>query len=177
MKVIAGTGRCGTRWIASILRVGGITVGHEYAHTPDMVRDMPGLQVDVSWLALTHQIVPDVLVGREPAGCIGSLIDCGLFVDGDRYTAAVGRCLELTGDPYVDACRWWVWANTRPAKARWRLDRPDLLAQTLSSVGIFVDNLTLLPSDRHPIGTRVTTIATSELPDDVCDVAKDWGWM
>lgn len=181
MKTIAGTGRCGTRWLTQVLQWAGFAAGHEAVHTPETITDPGHITIDVSWLALTHHVVPDLLVAREPAGCIASLIDCGLFTDGDRYTVATTRCINLTGDPYTDACNWWVYANTRPARVRWRLDQPELLRQRLREAGIGVGDMSgvldHLPPDRNPIGKRTTVLKFDDLPVDVLAVAADWGWQ
>lgn len=177
LTVVTGTGRCGTRWLASVLCAAGVKAGHEAVFTPEKVRHRHDIDVDVSWLASTlPNPCPTLTVAREPAGCIASLIDCGLFTDGDRYTRAVGRVIELTGDPFTDACAWWTHVNSR-AGARWRLDQPDRLPSALAAVGIVADVDPEAPADPHPIGARTTELEWDDLPDEVLSVAATWGWQ
>lgn len=178
LTVITGTGRCGTRWLASTLQAAGINATHEKVFRPDRKVGRRHVRVDVSWLALTHpHSHPTMLMAREPRGCIASLIDCGLFTDGDRYTRAVARCIPLTGDAFTDACAWWCWANTRPAKVRWRIDQPDRLPAALRKVGLDPDGVDPhRPPDIHRIGNRSTLLTWDDLPDTVHRVAASWGW-
>ena len=175
MLTFAGTGRCGTRWLTHVLDSAGIAAGHERVHTPEAVVADPDLAVDVSWLALTHGVTPDLIVAREPAGCIGSLIDCSLF-DGGRYTKAVARCINLTGDKFTDACAWWCWVNTRPAP-RWRIDQPEQLPRVLARLGLDPSGIEEHTTpDVNRSWQRATRIGWDDLPCPVLEVAADWGW-
>lgn len=83
--VITGTGRCGTGYVARVLQQAGVSAGHEQVYTPDGEFHSPGLEVDVSWLAmpflrsLRSRGVATGLVYRHPAAFISSVLGIGFF--------------------------------------------------------------------------------------------------
>jgi len=124
--LITGTGRCGTGYMAQVLKSAGMNCGHEHAfRLQGMTRarhKMAELDADSSWLAvpfLGHVDMAGVKVVhlvRDPKDTIDSMLAMGFFVDAyvdygkfaHRYLAG----LEEFGGPLPKAAYFWVGWNT-----------------------------------------------------------------
>ena len=117
--VIAGTGRCGTGYVAKVLQnCPSITAGHEYLygpHGPDQTRQV---DVDVSWMAvpylptLRHEVNVGLLY-RHPAAVISSFVGIDFFTQPSMYLSFMTRYVPEIADmtPFEAACHWYVVAN------------------------------------------------------------------
>lgn len=153
---VVGTGRCGTGYVATVLRASGVPCGHEGWWRPEGTGERtPGLDGDASWLAL-----PDIETGawrgpvahivRHPVATVRSLLGTRLFhpdSEAPAYRAFALRALpEVEGlDPLTAAVEWWVRWNERCARhATVALRVEDLrhdwaLAELGDALGVAVD--------------------------------------
>lgn len=147
--VITGTGRCGTGYVARVLQQAGVSAGHEQAYTPDGEFHSPGLEADVSWLAMPHlrslrsRGVATGLVYRHPAAFISSVLGINFFQNPTDYLKfAELHCPELEGlSPFDKACQFYNEWNRRALKKSdfvFNIDYPawDRIAQTLPGASI-----------------------------------------
>jgi len=104
--VVTGTGRCGTKYTAEVLKHCGIAAAHEAVYSPTGVFPNADIQIDVSWFAAPAfgdpNVVPRVVVHqtRNPAHVIQSLADIGFPSDmrhGNRRTFALQHAPQLDG--------------------------------------------------------------------------------
>lgn len=120
--VVTGTGRCGTGYVSRVLEDAGVVCGHEVAHGPNGQRHVPGLQADVSWLAVPHlrnarrRGASVGLLYRHPAAVISSFVGIDFFTTPSAYLDfARLHCTELDPEatPFENACIWYNEWNRR----------------------------------------------------------------
>lgn len=124
---VTGTGRCGTGYIAELLRRHGLQTGHEWWWRGGIGSRVGGLDIDVSWLAL-----PDIESGawsgpvvhlvRDPVDTVRSFIRTRFFHAENRSAPfvrfALRHCPEARLlNPIEAAVEWWVHWNDRCAAA------------------------------------------------------------
>ena len=139
--VIVGTGRCGTGYTAKVLTAGGIRCGHEEIYRGRRITKSWRLVGDASYLAVPHldryrgTVLHQV---RDPVAVVRSLVGTRFFDRTDHYLEIVSRHLELTGDPVVDAMRYWIDWNERcerHADLTYRVeDLPDRLPDVVARI-------------------------------------------
>lgn len=145
--VVVGTGRSGTKYTAELLTALGIPCGHERVYTRHDVKKQWGLRGDASWLAVPHL---DRFKGvvlhqvRDPLAVVRSFVGIGFFTrENNRFTEYAKGFFEFTGDPVIDAMRWYVELNERcerHATFRYRVeDFPEALDGVLDALGTEVD--------------------------------------
>jgi hypothetical protein len=139
--VIVGTGRCGTGYTAKVLTEGGIPCGHEEIYRGRRITKTWRLIGDASYLAVPHLAdFPGIVLHqvREPVAVVRSLVGTRFFDRTDHYLEIVARYLELTGDPVVDAMRYWIDWNHRcehHADLTYRVeDLPDRLPEIVTLI-------------------------------------------
>lgn len=123
--LVTGTGRCGTGYIAEVLRASGVPCGHEQIFTDEVILDdkpsdwvMPWI-AESSWMAVPRLPlvgVPVVLLVRHPLATIKSLVDLGFFAADTAYTrVAYSVFPEIRREPTpVDrAAMFWTLWNLR----------------------------------------------------------------
>lgn len=189
--VVTGSGRMASRWLTSVLNTAGIPATHEGVYVPGVrITHSTPPAVEVSWLAVTHEHVPEpmVAVARHPLASIASLLDCGVMTARDGYNRAIRSKVGAAywgEDPLWNAALWWTRAYTDP-----RLEKviklgtvstePEPFAHMLAgytdaSVPKVVEAIGSTPHDRHPIGARRTTLAWDDLPPHLRpDVERVW---
>jgi hypothetical protein len=121
---VIGTGRCGTGYIAELLARGGLNVGHERFWCAGVQPPVPGLEVDVSWLALPdieagNWSGPVVHITRDPVAVVRSLVRTGFFgpIATPLQAFAYLHCPAVRGLDVVEAAvAWWCDWNTRCAR-------------------------------------------------------------
>lgn len=128
--VIAGTGRSGTKWCATTLRVAGIYCGHEQMFSPEMLFHLDGplprhrhFAGDASFCAVPFLSRLDsfrrVLVVRHPLACAASWIRAGGLLRGGHrpgvsYRLAHDHPDVLDADDEQEATlRYWLGWNRR----------------------------------------------------------------
>ncbi|SCL31986.1 hypothetical protein GA0070616_4368 [Micromonospora nigra] len=88
--VVTGSGRCGTKYLATLLTAAGVRCGHEQVYNADGPPIWPaGLRADSSWMAVPHLPLPlpVVLLVRHPLAVVRSWVEIGFFtVDVDNPT-------------------------------------------------------------------------------------------
>jgi hypothetical protein len=121
---ITGTGRCGTTYMAYLLRSSGVNCGHEQWWTPDPERVTPGLDGDSSWMALPEiesgeWSGPVLHITRHPVDTVRSLRGIRFF----RFPG-YARFREIAYEyepalrdlpPLEAAVSWWNSWNRRCA--------------------------------------------------------------
>lgn len=123
--VVTGTGRSGTKWCATVLRLGGILCGHEQVFTTGQFDGMTEqewgpFEADSSLAAVPfldrHPQARKVLVVREPLAFAGSILAVGPLLCGSQPRALADHLARR--HPWVldapteagAALRWWaVW--------------------------------------------------------------------
>lgn len=176
---VIGTGRCGTGYVAAMLRANAVKVAHEGWFNPyegDPERTVSGLDVDVSWLAL-----PDIKAGiwsgpvahviRHPVDVVRSFVGIGFFDDpeGGRPHSTFARihCPEIRGLTGVEAAvEWWVawnWGCQEAAKLTVKIEDLTRNLSTIKGLGAALD-LTLAP--RH-VATNTNTRKRAPIEESV----------
>jgi len=93
--VIAGTGRSGTKWCATVLRVGGVYCGHEQVYPTKTLIEPRSIvwgdyEGDASLAAVPFLAEADawrVLVVRHPLDVAASIVRTGGFLAGNQPSA------------------------------------------------------------------------------------------
>lgn len=143
--IITGTGRCGTKFTATLLSEVGIPCGHENYFNPKYPKRY-GLVGDASWLAVPYlptyrgTVIHQV---RDPLGVISSLAGTRFFSDEDThgpFHSFACQHFAVTGDDLADAMRWYVEWNQRVephSSFRFRIEdiSSELLRTLASEVG------------------------------------------
>ncbi len=120
--LVVGTGRSGTTFTTALLQRAGIAVEHEAVFTQTGPRDPGRLEGDVSWMAVPYLARfpgPILHQVREPLAVIDSLLDLGLFARdfADKihrpWRNFLERHFHLSGDPLLDAMRFYIEWNAR----------------------------------------------------------------
>lgn len=142
---VTGTGRCGTGYVAAVLKRCGLDCGHENWWTPDPKRVQARLDGDSSWLAL-----PDIETGRwsgavihivrHPVDVVRSFVGLG-FPD----YVSIPHEPDLADVPQPEkAVEYWVRWNRRCAAVA---DVTVQVEDLVSRIGEIADLL------GHPLGT------------------------
>ncbi|WP_334142960.1 hypothetical protein [Rhabdothermincola sp.] len=147
--VIVGTGRCGTAYIAKLLREMGVRCGHEAVFSKRGVTASRTLQGDASWLAvpyLAHYRGVVLHQTREPMATINSFVGVHRFsqqLDPKRSISFVAKHFEITGDEVADSMRWYVDWNERCepyALLRYQVEQvPERIGEILRTLGLTVE--------------------------------------
>lgn len=129
--VIAGTGRCGTVFIADAIDKMDVPCRHEYFYGPDGFHKRIGVKGDVSWLAVPYldgykgRVIHVV---RDPVKVINALVSARAFDTArldNKYVGFVAKHFDLSGDQTLDAMRYYIEWNRRIEKhgtMRFRLE-------------------------------------------------------
>lgn len=136
---VIGTGRCGTGYMAELLRRSGLDVGHERWWNAGVGRRTADLDVDVSWLALPDiesgaWSGPTVHLVRDPVATIRSLMRIKFFHPANRVNTfgafALKHCPDAAAArrPLEAAACWWLNWNAR--------------CQTAADITVRVEDLT-----------------------------------
>lgn len=140
--VITGTGRCGTRFTANVLRALDVDAGHEDWFNPHGTsKPVAG---DVSWLAVPRLPGREVvaLQLRHPMAVINSLVGIRMF-SSDNH-ADYQRFIfihqpGLTGDDVHDAMFWYLnWNQRAERHARFVYRIEDLDPALLHQLTVFI---------------------------------------
>ena len=124
--LVTGSGRSGTKYLATLLRSCGLNVGHEQWWTldPSRTADLDG---DVSWMGCFDHSYngPIYLQARNPLSCIPSI-----YGRENRHPWHLLRRLTArhSGDWAVDAASIWLEYNyhaLHSARAWWRVEDID----------------------------------------------------
>lgn len=190
--VITGTGRCGTGYIARVLQLCGIEVGHEAVYGPTQALgwddiDWRTLDGDASWLALplltTHE-GPTFLQVRHPLATLPSLVATGLFGDDrtDNYSRVIAKhapeCLASPTEIERAAAFWTMWNRwaLTQVDSWWRVEDVDVdvLARIAEAIGRVIPEpaarsaLTTVPRDyngRHRPAVDIPAGVTESIAD------------
>lgn len=130
--IICGTGRCGTGYVARILRTAGLRCGHEKAFSAAGWRPTLDLDVEVSWLAWPYTSEaegPVVQLVRDPVHVINSFLALGFFSNefSSPHKRFASRFFDFTGDEVSDAIRWYLQLNRhleRVSLFRFKIEEP-----------------------------------------------------
>lgn len=155
---VVGTGRCGTGYVAAVMRACGVRCGHENWWTPEASRRQSGLDGDSSWLALPDIEAgrwsgPVVHVVRNPVDVVASLLGIGIFARPTAYRAfALWHEPDLSElPPLAAAVAWWQRWNDRcavVADVTVRVERlPEELDQVATAIGRELDPEAWPPAD------------------------------
>ncbi len=123
--VITGTGRSGSTYIARLLTEAGVKCHHERVFSRAGYRPCFDVRGESSWFAapclaeyegiVLHQV-------REPLATVASLASRPMWGFG-----VVGQNIEVTGDPLLDAVRFYVhWNQLCEARADYRYRLEDI---------------------------------------------------
>lgn len=120
MLLISGTGRCGTGYVAELLRACGVRCSHEEVYSTRAAlsgkADWDGWEAEASWMAVPFfatEAAYKVLLVRDPLDVVKSYVDLGFFDRGhDWYVVMASRCPEAFAEgSYAERalafwCRW-----------------------------------------------------------------------
>lgn len=123
--IIASTGRAGSKWCATVLRLQGIHCGHEQVFTTSMLKEMEapdwnGYEGDSSLAAmpfLDTQEALKVMLVRHPLRTIESFLKAGPFLEHSQPEALINYLnlhtdvMESKNDTEA-AAKYWLWWNT-----------------------------------------------------------------
>lgn len=168
MRLITGTGRCGTAYMAEILRRAGVNAGHEQVFTPQRMASCDSSILDVSAWALPWLCDGNVNVNiahqvRHPFHVMRSFLRMGFYTnppspcDDISAQAMVYRELPHLRDlpPMEAAARHWIdWnAMLRPlADVTWRIEDiapVDIADWTGASLVKIADAMNVVPKTLH----------------------------
>jgi hypothetical protein len=78
--VVTGSGRCGTKWVSTVLTAAGVPCGHEAVYGLDDA-GWGGRWADSSWMAACHLPVPYpvALLVRHPLAVVRSFVEIGFM--------------------------------------------------------------------------------------------------
>ena len=120
--IIAGTGRCGTVYIAWLLSQLGIPTKHEYFYGPQGFHKRVGYKGESSWLAVPflddfdgkviHQI-------RHPVKTINSFVSVRALDTSrmnNQYVRFINKHFDLTGNQLEDSMRYYLEWNQKIEK-------------------------------------------------------------
>lgn len=181
--MIAGTGYCGTRFIADLLTSCGVVCGHEGWWSIHQAK-APALRADASWFgvpALDDWAGPVWHQVRDPLAVIASMAVVELGDDAPVWTGQYRAIREsfagpLPADPVAAALRvvrvWWEAAEARAART-WRVEDvgADLLADLLGEFGVPVPPAAWVDQILAKLGTDTNahrsplTLTWDDLPD------------
>lgn len=157
---VVGTGRCGTGYVAAMLRASGLDCGHEqWWSAAGPIRS--GLDGDCSWLALPDIEAfrwsgPVLHITRHPVEVVRSFAGIGFFRRDTPWRAfALAHEPSLAAMTEVEACaEWWVrWNRRCAAVAAATVDVED--ARLLKVAGkVFGRDLQLTTAVSRGINTR-----------------------
>jgi hypothetical protein len=196
--IVAGTGRCGTAYIAQVLTHLGVPCGHEWVYAPEKCYTDIDILGDSSAQAVPFIPQFDGLVlhqTRDPLKVIGSLVSFKLF-DNPQFHGPAGefiaRHFHMTGNVLEDSMRYYVEWNERCEAARnyfrYRIEDLDfqLLRSIVDRIGVDVDDRRIVAAlDRVPknVNTRYSAKALSwrDLPkgrikNDLINISKRYGY-
>lgn len=193
--VIVGTGRCGTAYIAKLLREMGVACGHEAVFSKRGVTATRTLQGDASWLAVPYLGSYRGVVlhqTREPMATINSFVGVHRFsqaIDPKRSISFVAKHFEITGDEVVDAMRWYVEWNERcepHAVLRYQVEQvPEQIDRILATLGLSVERdrieqaLSAVPTTTNTKTRAALTfedLPVGPLRDRLAGVAERYGY-
>lgn len=196
--IVAGTGRCGTAYIAQVLTRIGIPCGHEWVYAPEHCYSNIDILGDSSAQAVPFIPEFNGLVlhqTRDPLKVIGSLVSFKLF-DDPRFHGPAGefiaRHFQMTGNVLEDSMRYYVEWNERCETAkdyfRYRIEDLDhrLLRVIADRIGVPVEESRIVTAlDRVPknVNTRFSAkaIRWRDLPegrikDDLMSMSRRYGY-
>lgn len=195
--MVTGTGRSGTGYIARVLQLCGLEVGHEGVFGPlQALGEEPvkwwDLDGDSSWLALPllqDHDGPRFLQVRHPFAAIASLVGTGLFgTDRSNYRRVVethaAECLEHGTEVERAAAFWTTW-NRRAlieVDSWWRVEDvdADVIATVAESIGRRVPDartaLEEVPRDYNGRTRVEIELPLGRVRDSVCDLACGFGY-
>lgn len=123
--ILTGTGRCGTKWCATVLRLQGIHCGHEQVFTTSMLPEMQqpmwrDYDGDASLAAmpfLDSQRYRKITVIRHPLRTIESFLKAGPFLENSQPQELIDYLRERTDimESKTDveaAAKYWLYWNT-----------------------------------------------------------------
>ncbi len=123
--VIAGTGRSGSSYIARLLTEAGIKCHHERVFSLAGYRPCFDVRGESSWFAVPYLSEYEGIVlhqVREPLATVASLASRQMWGFG-----IIGRQIEVTDDPLLNAVRFYVhWNRLCEARADYRYRLEDI---------------------------------------------------
>jgi hypothetical protein len=182
--LIIGTGRCGTRFTASLLRANGIQCGHEAYFTPDgpKLRNPYRrftVRGDSSWLAVPY--LPDerfrvVHQVRHPYKVIKSFYNIGFFDpshDARRlnFIAFAKRHFEWSDDPLRSSLRWYLEWNAKCEAITDQRYQVEKMTEMLPQIGSWLD-LDIRPKELAKDRYNSRTPKVANPLDDVSDAIR-----
>lgn len=180
--VVAGTGRCGTKYMAAFLSAIGIRCGHEAVYGPHGIHYREGLVADSSYMSVPflNEFSGKVIhIVRRPLDVVKSFVGIGFFSrDLDMpFRKWAWEYFERSGDPVIDAMRWWVDWNKRIepyASIRVRIeDMPDYgLLSFLGKTQI----PQIPPNINHRKRSKLTRLPEGEVKEELKDLARQYGY-
>lgn len=146
--VITGSGRCGTKYLSTLLMAAGVPCGHEQVYNADGAGPWPpGLRADSSWMAVPHLPLPHsvVLLVRHPLAVVRSWVEIGFFSSHDAGNPTHGPLRGFAPQVYDEATpadralSMWLHLNRAAlphAEMVAHLDRAESLRHLLSWTGV-----------------------------------------
>lgn len=195
--VIASTGRAGSKWCATALRLAGIRCGHEQVFATAMLPAMDPPRWDAfegdSSLAVVPYLdrLPEgcyrLHVVRHPLAVIGSFVHNGPIL-ASHLPAGLGEYLDAAFSEITDApdevtaaslywLRWNRWAEKDSDRT---MQLESLTPETLVDAVWMVPRWPLYPFDNPVNVSAATPIALDDIPDplrdEVADAAEWYGY-